>query len=81
MESIEKDLVFESDITLKTRIVDLEKQVAILLDSVENLSESLRDTHRHLIMMSHNQKTLAKRVSTWPYIIVQDHKNEEGESF
>ena len=81
MESIEKDLVFESDIALKTRIVDLEKQVAILLDSVENLSESLRDTHRHLIMMAHNQKTLVKRVSTWPYIIVQDHKNEEGESF
>jgi len=69
MESLEEDLT-----VVKKRIKDLEMQIAIMLSNLEEISENIRDTHRYLAKLAHNQMELTKRVSQWPYIVVNNQE-------
>ncbi len=60
----------------KVKIKQLEMQVASLMDNLQEVTESLKETQKYLVMLAHNQKELTKRVSQWPYIVVNNHEEE-----
>jgi len=73
MDFIEENL----DLT-KQKIKALESQIAFHMDNIQELSESLKETQRYLVKLAHNQMELTKRISQWPYIVV--NQNNEGDS-
>jgi len=60
------------------KIKNLEMQVSMHMDSIQQLTESLKETQRYLVKLAHNQMDLTKRISQWPYIVV---KEDGGETF
>jgi len=58
------------------KIKNLEKEVADIQNIVYNLNESLKETQRYLIKLAQNQKEVTKRVSQWPYILVEKNEGE-----
>lgn len=62
----------------QNRIVELEKNISILQESLMTVSEQLRDTQRYLIKVAHNQAEIAKRISSWPYIPVPDVRGDDN---
>ena len=63
---------------VKSRIVDLEKQVVLLQDTVYTMTEQLKDTQRYLIKLAHNQSEVAKHVSSWPFVAVEKGTRKQG---
>ena len=67
----------ESDLDISTqKIKNLEKEVADIQNVIYQLSESLKETQRYLVKLAHNQSELTKRVSMWPYIVVEKNEGE-----
>ena len=62
----------------RQKIKALETQIAFHMDTIQELSESLKETQRYLVKLAHNQMELTKRISQWPYIVV--NHNNEGDS-
>lgn len=71
MDYLEEDL----DLT-KQRIKNLEIQISANMDSIQELTESLKETQRYLVKLAHNQMELTKRFSKWPYLVVHDNEGE-----
>ncbi len=71
MDYLEEDL----DLT-KQRMKQLEMQVAAHMESIQELTESLKETQRYLVKLAHNQMELTKRVSQWPYLVVHDNEGD-----
>jgi len=63
------------DIT-QQKIVDIEKNMAIIQDNITQLSESLKETQRYLVKLAVNQQEITKRVSQWPYIVVANREDD-----
>ena len=72
MNYLEEDL----DLT-KERIRKLEIQLTTHMDSIQELSESLKETQKYLVKLAKNQMELTGRISRWPYLIVN---NNEGDT-
>ncbi len=67
---------FEQDLdSTKQRIKDLENMLTFHQENIRELSESLKETQRYLIKLARNQQELTKRITQWPYIVV-DTTNE-----
>ena len=58
-----------------SRIVELEKHIAVLQVSMEMLNEQLKETQKFLLKLANNQAEVTKRVTKWPYIGV--YREEE----
>ena len=74
MTSLEQDL----DIT-NSRMIELEKDLAIMQDNLQTLFEQVKETQKYIIKLAHNQAHMTKRISSWPYIAVEkfDDSNED----
>lgn len=74
MTSLEQDL----DVT-NGRMIELEKDLAIMQDNLQTLFEQVKETQKYIIKLAHNQAHMTKRISSWPYIAVEkfDDNNED----
>jgi len=71
LDSLENEL----DISAQ-KIKNLEKEVADMQNVIYSLSESLKETQRYLVKLAHNQSEVTKRISQWPYIVVERSEGE-----
>lgn len=71
IDSLENEL----DISAQ-KIKNLEKEVADMQNVIYSLSESLKETQRYLVKLAHNQSEVTKRISQWPYIVVERSEGE-----
>jgi len=58
------------------KIIDIEKNMAIIQDNITQLSESLKETQRYLVKLAVNQQEITKRVSQWPYLVVSNREDD-----
>lgn len=63
------------DVT-KGRIIQLEKNLAIMHENVMTVAEQIKETQKFLVKLAHNQSEITKRVSQWPYIAVPERGEE-----
>lgn len=54
----------------KQRIIELEKNLAIMHENIMTVSEQIKETQLFLIKLAKNQAEITKRVSQWPFISV-----------
>jgi len=47
-----------------------------MVDSLNTQIESIKETQRYLIKLARNQQELTKRISAWPYIVVNNRDEE-----
>lgn len=57
---------------VSNKLVEMEKNIALLQENVTYLSEQIKETQRYLIKLAHNQSEITKRVSSWPFIAVPE---------
>ena len=57
------------DIT-NNKIIQLEKDIAILQENMTEVIEQVKAMQTFLIKLAQNQAEITKRVSQWPYIAV-----------
>jgi len=74
MTSLEQDL----DVT-NGRMIELEKDLAIMQDNLQTLFEQVKETQKYIIKLAHNQAHMTKRISSWPYIAVEKYDDGDGE--
>jgi len=60
---------------LQIEIEKLNEQIDALINNFNKYGESLKDTQRYLIKLARNQQELTKRITSWPYIVV-DNQDE-----
>lgn len=54
----------------KSRILQLEKELAIHQEALTTTVDQLKETQRFLIKLAQSQAEIAKRVSSWPFVAV-----------
>ena len=59
-----------------SRMMEIEKSICIMQDSMTELSEHIRETQRYLIKLAHHQSEITKRISAWPFIAVDSNRDE-----
>lgn len=64
----------ELDMT-NNRIVEIERNLAILQVNMEVLNDQIKETQKFLLKLATNQAEITKRVTKWPYVAV--FKEEE----
>ncbi len=62
-----------------SRIVEIEKSIAELQENLYTLADQIKETQRFLVKMAHNQSHMTKRISSWPYIVVE-RSMDDGDS-
>lgn len=60
-----------------TRIVEIEKNIAVMHDNVLTLADQIKEMQLFLLKLAKNQAEITKRVSQWPYVAIKNR--EEGE--
>lgn len=70
-EFLEKNLDIDKQ-KLDTLEEEFYKQRELLLQTID----SLKETQRYLVKLAHNQAEVTKRISQWPYLVVQDRDYE-----
>lgn len=61
------------------KIQQLEKELESTRIIVQSTIESLKETQRYLMKLAYNQSEITKRVSQWPYIVVDSSKADDDE--
>ena len=69
MNSLEEDL----DVT-NGRIVELEKEVAIIRENILILSDATKDMQKFIYKMAQNQAVITKRIAQWPFVAVEQQR-------
>jgi hypothetical protein len=54
----------------KTRITELEKNLAVMHENVLTVADQVKETQMFLIKLAKNQAEISKRISQWPYITI-----------
>lgn len=68
---------FEEQLDLtKSRITELEKNITILQENLLTVTDQLKETQRFLIKLVHSQSEIARRVSSWPFLAVNERDGE-----
>lgn len=52
------------------RIIELEKNLAVMHENVMTVADQIKETQMFLIKLAKNQAEITKRVSQWPFISV-----------
>ena len=60
------------------KIQQLEKELESTRIIVQSTIESLKETQRYLMKLAYNQSEITKRVSQWPYIVVDSNKDDDN---
>lgn len=71
LSEAELDLTLNRIDKLEQEIYYLTEQMAIVSANIQNQIESLKETQRYLIKLAHNQQEMTKRISAWPYIVIE----------
>lgn len=50
------------------KIIQLEKEITIMQESISELTDHVKVMQTFLIKLAHNQSEITRRVSQWPYI-------------
>ena len=67
---------FEEELDMtNNRILEIEKNIAMLQVTIEILNDQLKETQQFLLKLATNQAEVTKRVTKWPYVAV--FKEEE----
>ena len=64
----------------KNRITDLEKNISIMHNNIITVSEQIKETQLYLIKLAKNQSDITKRVTQWPYLVVNTKKDDESDT-
>lgn len=59
------------------KIQSLEKELTVTKDLLGQTIASLRETQRYLMKLAYNQAEITKKVSTWPYIVVDTSRDDD----
>lgn len=65
----------ELDLT-NSKIVEIEKNLAIMQGNIYTMSEQIKEVQKYLIMLAKNQGEITKKVSHWPFIAVPTREGE-----
>ena len=60
--------------SLERRVKSAEVSLSEMQDMIYTISSEIKETQKFLIKLAHNQAELSKRVSQWPYIVVNTEK-------
>ena len=71
------EITTQKIVDIEQELVYLNEQLNILHQAIENKIMSNKETQRYLIKLAQNQQELTKRVISWPFIMV-DNKKEES---
>lgn len=64
-------LLLEEELDLTNlKIVEIEKNIAIMQGNIHTLSEQIKEVQKYLIMLAKNQNEVTKKLSQWPFIAV-----------
>lgn len=59
------------------RIIELEKNLAVMHENLLTVAEQIKETQVFLIKMARNQAEISKRLSMWPYIAVSLNQEDD----
>lgn len=59
------------------RIIELEKNLAVMHENLLTVAEQIKETQVFLIKMARNQAEMSKRLSMWPYIAVSLNQEDD----
>jgi len=72
MTSLEEDFDFQ-----QARIVEIEKNITMLNENCQHLADHMRETQKYLVKLAQNQAEITKRLSHWPYIVVERGREQD----
>lgn len=72
----ELDITTQKVNNLEIAIIQINEQITAMNESLDAIINSLKETQRYLIKLAHNQQDLTKRISGWPYIVVNNRDEE-----
>lgn len=61
---------------IETELISINEQINAMVESLNTQIESIKETQRYLIKLARNQQELTKRISAWPYIVVNNRDEE-----
>lgn len=78
MKLLEDDLDMTAQrlTNIETELIRINEQINAMVDSLNTQIESIKETQRYLIKLARNQQELTKRISAWPYIVVNNRDEE-----
>jgi len=59
------------------RMVQIEKNLAIMQENIFTVADQLKETQKFLIKIAHNQSEISRRITQWPYIAVEKNSGDE----
>jgi uncharacterized coiled-coil protein SlyX len=59
------------------RIIELEKNLAVMNENLLTVADQIKETQVFLIKMARNQAEMSKRLSMWPYIAVSLNQEDD----
>lgn len=72
MQYLEEELDINSQ-----KIKRLESELEMTRDVLHTTIESLKETQRYLMKLAYNQTEITKKVSMWPYIVVDSASKDD----
>lgn len=72
----ELDMTAQRLTNIETELIRINEQINAMVDSLNTQIESIKETQRYLIKLARNQQEMTKRISTWPYIVVNNRDEE-----
>ena len=72
MQYLEEELDINSQ-----KIKRLESELEMTRDVLHTTIESLKETQRYLMKLAYNQTEITKKVSKWPYIVVDSANKDD----
>ena len=72
----ELDMTGQRLTNIETELVRVNEQINAMVESLNTQIDSIKETQRYLIKLARNQQELTKRISAWPYIVVNNRDEE-----
>ena len=72
----ELDMTGQRLTNIETELIRINEQINAMVENLNTQMESIKETQRYLIKLARNQQDLTKRISAWPYIVVNNRDEE-----
>ena len=72
----ELDMTSQRLTNIETELIHINEQINAMVESLNTQMESIKETQRYLIKLARNQQELTKRISAWPYFVVNNRDEE-----
>lgn len=73
MQYLDEDL----EITSAQKIQALEQELTVTKELLGQTINSLRETQRYLMKLAYNQSDITKKISSWPYLVVNTGRDAD----